>query len=549
MATYNFTGANGDPLPSGLTAQNGTFEIQSNALVPTGATPAGSGLWIATQPSTADATVSVDFVAGGTSPVLMLRYLDADNFIYCVITSSGEVRLATRIAGSVALIGTATTIPAYSTATSYTASAELAGTSIVLKIDGVTRNSATESFNQTAAIHGISANSTASFDDLTVPDAAATGVITVTTQDYRIWQRDGVGNASVTIDGTYTGTPTIIQRSVDGGAYVTADGTPTGGAFADTFTLATGQYSITYRFSNDVGVTDTVTFISVGDVFACYGQSNMVGIGTASQTYTPSAGGVRACLFGNDDNYKQLIDPYDSDVSQVDAISEDSSAAGSWILRFANEWLANSEVPVGFIPAANSGKTVARLSKTDSTRIGGLNLYESLDRRISVVGGVKAVLYEQGEADSNDINGTTATDYESSLNTLINDINTDFGVKTFIIPLHTITAAGYNGNGTTTGQAPIRQAQLNTASSTNCKIFQSYIGSELTTAITGMTDGTYQTIITSGLDTLLNNTLTYVSGAATTPSLSVAASTSVIGFAIDNEATHVDGAVITGTTV
>ena len=64
-----------------------------------------------------------------------------------------------------------------------------------------------------------------------------------------------------------------------------------------------------------------------------------------------------------------------------------------------------------------------------------------------------------------------------------------------------------------------------------------------------MTDGTYQTIITSGLDTLLNNTLTYVSGAATTPSLSVAASTSVIGFAIDNEATHVDGAVITGTTV
>lgn len=39
MATFDFTGANGDPLPSGLVEENGTAEIQNNALAFTGAEP------------------------------------------------------------------------------------------------------------------------------------------------------------------------------------------------------------------------------------------------------------------------------------------------------------------------------------------------------------------------------------------------------------------------------------------------------------------------------------------------------------------------------
>jgi len=65
---------------------------------------------------------------------------------------------------------------------------------------------------------------------------------------------------------------------------------------------------------------------------------------------------------------------------------------------------------------------------------------------------------------------------------------------------------------------------------------------------TGIPDGTYQTVLFSGTAEVFNSTLTYTSGAATTPALSVAASTALTGYVIDNEATPVDGAVITGTT-
>jgi len=52
----------------------------------------------------------------------------------------------------------------------------------------------------------------------------------------------------------------------------------------------------------------------------------------------------------------------------------------------------------------------------------------------------------------------------------------------------------------------------------------------------------------SGTTEVFNSTLTYTSGATTTPALSIAASTALIGYVIDNEATPVDGAVITGVT-
>jgi len=575
MAVYNFTGANGDPLPAGLTAQNGTFEIQSNKLMATGSDPGGPK-WVATGISQADGAFSCVFngegATGDTSGVVC-RYSNNDNHWSVLVNSgSGLVRLFKRESGSYASQGTDYTIPSFSNTTDYKVSIIASGTSLTVQIDDVNviTDAGAQTFNQTEILSGLRIGSTThSIDTLTIPDEVATGSITITTQDYRIWQRDGVGNASVTIDGTYTDTPTTIERSVDGGAYVTADASPAGGVFSDTFTLATGQYSITYRFSNDVGVTDTVAFISVGDVFAVAGQSNLSGRGTNNQTFTNSAGGITACLFGNDDNFKLLTDPYDSDAGQVDAVSSDATAAGSWVPRFANEWLENNEVPIGFIPCAKGGTSISDWARSllDTT------LYGSMKRRIDAVGGVVGVLFEQGERDSADAVATAGATYTAALEQLANDVNSDFGVKLLVPPLHTITAANYSN------QAVIRQAQLNAASNANCKILQrlddidlsagdglhfqtdaelntvgvrvyhSYVGSELITSIAGVPDGIYQTVITSGLDTLLNNTLQYVSGAATTPALSVTASTVVTGYVIDNEATHVDGAVITGTTV
>ena len=286
--------------------------------------------------------------------------------------------------------------------------------------------------------------------------------ITVTDK-FKSWQRDQSGNASVTITGTFTGTPTTIERQVDAGAWTVADASPTGNVFSDTLSLAEGQYVVGYRFSNDVGVTDTTTRTSVSAQFAMAGQSNMSGRGTNLQTYAPSTGGVNATLFANDYVYKDLTDPFDSNTGGIDeAINfADSGTAGSWAVRMASKWLENSEVPITLIPVARGGASIAVFTKGDAPSNGwAKNGYDAVVDMITAAGGAELFIWQQGESDS----GTTVnTTYEAALNTLANNIKADLGINTLIIPLHTLDA-GYDGNGTTTGQAAIRAVQIKVAS-------------------------------------------------------------------------------------
>lgn len=586
MTIYNFNGTNGDPLPVGLTAQNGSFEIQSNALVKFGASPGGP-LFVATQPSLADGTISIDVNANGIpndTAGLIFRYSNNSNFWMAVLkATTGEIKLFKRVADSFVQVGSSFSIPAYSNTATYNIEVVYSSDSIIVNYLSSPVISETDSFNETESISGLRLPDSLMFiDTLDVPDSISS-TITITTDNYRIWQRS-VGQATVTIEGTYSGTPTTIERSVDGAPFVTAIASPSGGIFSDSFVLLTGQYSIEYRFSNEIITTDTVDFISVGDVFACYGQSNMSGRGTSNQTYTPSPGGINACLFGNDYNYKNLTDPYNSNSGQVDLIASDSLATGSWMVRFANEWLANDETPIGFIPVAVGGLTISRLSKTDSTRIGGLNMYEALEKQVLEVGGITRVLYEQAEADAKDTNGTTATAYQSSLSQLVDDLKADLGVDTFIIPLHTITTAGYNGNGTTTGQDPIRQAQIDlVAANSNATIGQiltdidlsagdgihfktnaeldlvatrmyaSYSGSVSTSTltITGIPDGTFLTTLISDArpSVFIESVDRVYSGGSSSFTVDLPVNTQIYGVVRDGADPSVDGASIRAVTI
>ena len=394
--------------------------------------------------------------------------------------------------------------------------------------------------------------------------------ITISTSSHRIWQRNSSDQASVTITGSYVGSPTTIERSLDGTTWVTAVASPSGNSWSDTFTLATGQYTLRYRFSNEVSKTASITPIGVGDIYAVAGQSNASGRGLSNQTFTDNAGGATAFLFGNDDEYKQLADPYDSGTDQVDNVSKDNNAAGSWIVRLANEWLNDNNIPIGFIPCARGGTTISAWSRSTST----LTLYGSMLRRINAVGGVRAVLWELGETDSN--NGTTLAAYQSAMIQLAADINSDFGVQTWIVPLHTITASGY------AGQADIRQAQINAAAaSANIEIgssltdidisdgdglhFQNddelqtvarrvYLSlvadtSDLTITLSGIPDGTYRTVLVNDAnDIIYSSNLAYSSSTATVSDILTPAGTNIEGYVIDNETPHVNGAVIVGTT-
>lgn len=395
--------------------------------------------------------------------------------------------------------------------------------------------------------------------------------ITITTQPYRIWQKSNSNDASVTIDGSYSGTVTSIERSLNGGAYQVAVANPSGGAWSDTFTLPVGQHTLSYRFSNNTGIVDTITPVAVGSVFVCAGQSNISGRGDNNQTFSDSAGGITAYLYGNDENFKQLVDPYDSDTNQVRAVSADSNAGGSWVVRFANYWLANNEIPVGFIPCAKGGTTISQWSR--DTNPG--TLYGSMLERINAVGGCESILWEQGESDARGTNNTDGAVYQAALEQLAADINSDFSVNTFVIPLHTITDPAF------TNQSAIRQAQIDAASaSANIEIgqpltdidisdgdgihftkddeldtvafrmHQSYTGqtSDLTLNI-GAPNGTYKTYLIDQSDNIVyNGSATFSSGSTTITSLAVAAGTALEGYVIDNESPHVNGAVITGVT-
>lgn len=290
------------------------------------------------------------------------------------------------------------------------------------------------------------------------------GSISVDDDDsQKAWSNNGGSNASVTISGSYTGSPTSLQRSVDGGTWTTFESSPSGETWSDTFTLANGAHSISYRFSNDTDVIAAINPVVVGQVVVPAGQSNASARGLNPQTLVPSQSGVSAYLFGNDDKLKVMQDPYDDNTNQVDSVSSDGQAGGSWAVIFANKWLEESDVPLIFIPVAKGGSNITEWSRSESSS----TLYGSMKRRIDAVGGVDIMFWQQGEKNASNSVNTSQAGYKNALIQLADDIQSDFGVKTFVIPLHTITASGYDN------QVAIRQAQIDAAAeSVNIEIGQ-----------------------------------------------------------------------------
>ncbi len=251
--------------------------------------------------------------------------------------------------------------------------------------------------------------------------------IAVTTPSaYEVFQRNGSNQANITIVGTYTGTPTAIEASWNGGAYTTIESNPTGGSFSGTLSNQTGgQGTLTVRFVNSTGTSASISYVGVGDVYVIAGQSNASGKGTNNQSYSHPT--LKAGLFGNDDVWKNLTDPVDSNSGQVDSVSSDTGAGGSVWPLLATYILNDQGVPVAFIPAPKGGTSITQWDQ-------GLlasTLYGSMYRRINeVTGGIKAVLYFQGETDAS--NSMSTATYLSYLNALANNINSDFGVKTVV---------------------------------------------------------------------------------------------------------------------
>ncbi len=110
---------------------------------------------------------------------------------------------------------------------------------------------------------------------------------------------------------------------------------------------------------------------------------------------------------------------------------DNDPAAGSsiWPL-IATLLLADQNVPVAFIPTAKGGTSINSWQPNSLNRGDTWTLYGSMYRRINAVGGVKAVLFWQGETDA--IDGMSQAVYKSKLVALANSIYSDFGIKTVV---------------------------------------------------------------------------------------------------------------------
>lgn len=383
-------------------------------------------------------------------------------------------------------------------------------------------------------------------------------------------RRDG----AFQINGIYGGNPTGIKYKINNGDWVLGEENPANNVFSFDVSIPYGESNLTLSFENDESVVSTVILVKPYVTIATAGQSNISCRGTNNQTYE-QLNGVKAYLFGNDDEYKLLEDPYDSSVGQVDGVSADSIAGGSWLVRFAHHWIQNQNTPLTVVPCPKGGTSISSWLK-------GGSLYTSLSRRINSIGGVDVVFWQQGETDAG--SGTTLQDYEDRLNQFVNDVFNDFGCETFIIPLHTITTSGYGGDGVTTGQNAIRDAQLNVADTNpNARIsqpitdidisdqdgvhfkaddeldllgsraYESFVGnvSDLIITVSNIPDGSYEIVLTDPDDKSVNiydGTASFVNETFTLPSLGKNVGTEITGYLLGNGDPQTKGIVIRGTT-
>lgn len=281
---------------------------------------------------------------------------------------------------------------------------------------------------------------------------AATAVIAITTPvAYQVKHRSGLAN-DLAITGTYTGTPTSIEAKWGTGPWTTIVASPPAAGPGTNFsgTLPKqfqGQGTLQVRFVNDTSITASKANVGVGLVLEVIGQSNAVGLGTSNQVYTNS---LVACLFGNDYVFKELVDPYDSNVAQVDSISDDGGqSAGSWVPLLATELENYFQCPVEFVPAAKGSTSVTQWQPgsghTDRATLYGSSVYRGLQTRPGLL------LWWQGETDA--AAGMIQATYQSNFETMASNYRTDLGIKVMPFELQTCTLSG-----TEAGAPAIRSA-------------------------------------------------------------------------------------------
>lgn len=245
---------------------------------------------------------------------------------------------------------------------------------------------------------------------------------------HQTFQRTSETQGPVRVRCYVDGPPGIaIEARWNGGSWQSMGSTNTSGLVSSSMTVGVGEGSVDVRM---VGIGSPVSIepVSVGEVFALWGQSNSSGRLTNNQTRTLTPAPK---LFGNDYRWKTLADPTDSNSGQIDSISSDSDTEmGSIWPLVADLWLASTSCPIAFVPCSKGATGFGTSQPTwvpAANRFDRATLFGSAMNRIRAVGGVRAILWWQGEGGFDD---TTGNSYITPWLTMANAVQAEFpGLK------------------------------------------------------------------------------------------------------------------------
>lgn len=225
---------------------------------------------------------------------------------------------------------------------------------------------------------------------------------------YQTFQRNSQSSGPIYVSGRAAApSGTVIQARFNSGAWSTVGSSDVYGRFSGTITGSVGQGNLDVRIQG-AGTYLTVTPVSVGDIFAVWGQSNGSGRLTSNQSSTNST--LSVSMFGNDYTWKQISDPTDSNFNQIDSISSDYDSLGMgsvWPL-VADTWVNTTSIPIAFVQCTKgaTGFGGAQPNWTPTTNhFDRETLFGSAMNRIRAVRGVRAILWWQGEGGFDDVTG------------------------------------------------------------------------------------------------------------------------------------------------
>ena len=269
----------------------------------------------------------------------------------------------------------------------------------------------------------------------------------------QVIQRNSNNQADVRVIGSFTGSAmrlearaVVMVGATNNGIstdWVVIVNAPTNGPYAGTLTNITagGWYRIEVRAvdaNTNVTLTAAVDRVGVGDIFVTAGQSNAACYGNPLQV--PNDDRVSAfsfTLFAT--NWQFAKDPQPN-------ISGGMATSGSPWPILGSLLVASNQVPVGFVGLAYGGTSISQW-------LPGTSLYRNISNTLVMFGsnGVRAVLWHQGESDTQGSTPTSAAIYAQRLSNIVAQSRVDAG---WSVPWG-IAEVGYYSVGSLAGQESV----------------------------------------------------------------------------------------------